>query len=103
MPYMLGSPSNIGPGNGLVERFDGPVPKLPGLGCGGSCGCSKDCGGLGFFDSGMDISGWGIAEWSTVAGLGYMVLSTVFTTKRAVRSVGRKVRRARRRVKVATA
>ncbi len=95
MAYMLGSPSNIGPGNGLIERFNGPIP---GLGCTANCGCSQNCGGLGFFDSGADPSGWGLAEWGTVAGLGYMVLSTIFTTGRAVRSVGKRVKRARRRM-----
>ena len=80
MPYLLGSSSSLGPGTGLIEHFDG-------MGCAGQdCGnCS--CSGMGFFDSGAEISGWGILEWAT-AGLGaYMLLSTIFTTKRAVSSV----------------
>jgi hypothetical protein len=56
---------------------------LAGCGCGGSC----DKKGLGLFESGMDFSGWGLPEWSIVALGGYMILSTVFTTGRAVRKV----------------
>ena len=98
MSYLLGGGSSLGPGTGLIERFDG-------MGCAANCSCGGTCAGMGFFDSGADISGWGILEW-VAAGLGtYMVLSTVFTTRRAVKTVRKSARRARRRMapKVATA
>lgn len=63
-----------------------------GCGCGGSCGCNT---GLGYFDTGWDISGWGWMEWGTVGILLYMIMSTVTTTKRTYRSVRRRVRRMR--------
>jgi hypothetical protein len=48
--------------------------------------CGK-CGGLGLFDSGMDFSQWGMPEFVIVALGGYVLLSTMFTTKRAARRV----------------
>lgn len=48
-------------------------PGLSGCGCGCSGGCNK---GLGYFDSGFDISGWGWMEWGTVAIAAYMLVST---------------------------
>lgn len=60
-----------------------------GCGCGGSrCGRGCNCG-VGYFDSGLDVSGWGWAEWLTVVGGVYVLASTVFTTSRGVRAVGR--------------
>ncbi len=77
---------------------------MRGLGCGCKGKCGKGCG-LGFFDGGMDVSTWGPLEWGAVALGGYMVLSTVFTTGRAVRrvralpdDVRAGVRRGRRRI-----
>jgi len=35
----------------------------------------------------MDYSQWGLPEWGIVALGGYMVLSTLFTTSRAVKRV----------------
>ncbi|HXU76434.1 MAG TPA: hypothetical protein VN794_07690 [Methylomirabilota bacterium] len=40
---------------------------------------------MGLFDSGLDFSGWGAAEWAVAAVGGYALLSTVFTTHRAAR------------------
>lgn len=54
--------------------------------CSGGLGC-KCGGGLGLFDSGMDPSGWGLPEFGIVALGGYMLMSTLFTTKRAARRV----------------
>lgn len=54
-----------------------------GLGCpagGMACGCA----GLGLFDSGTDFTQWGWPEWGIVIVGGYMLLSTLFTTRRAV-------------------
>ncbi len=58
-----------------------------GLGCAGECGCGGTCGGLGFFDSGMDVSGWGVLEWGAAALAGYVIFSTILTTKRAASRV----------------
>jgi hypothetical protein len=56
---------------------------MRGLGCGGCGGkCGRECG-LGLFDGGLDPSTWGLPEWGVVLLGGYMVISTVFTTKRA--------------------
>lgn len=58
-----------------------------GCACGGAGkGCAGSCG-LGLFDSGLNPAGWGPLEWGIVAIAGYMVVSTVFTTKRAVSRV----------------
>jgi hypothetical protein len=54
-----------------------------GLGCpAGGAGCG--CAGMGLFDSGTDFTEWGWPEWGIVIVGGYMVLSTLFTTRRAV-------------------
>jgi hypothetical protein len=68
-----------------------------GLGC--ACGgkCSKGCG-LGFFDNGFDPSTFGVAEWGAVAVAGYMLFSTVFTTRTAAREVRARVKSGRRRL-----
>ena len=58
------------PGTAMVQRSVG-------LGC--ACGCNK---GMGLFESGMDYTQWGLVEWGIVVVGGYMVLSTIFTTKR---------------------
>ena len=50
-------------------------------------GCAQRCGGLGLFDTGFDVTGWGWPEILIVLFGGYMVLSTVFTTGRAVSHV----------------
>ncbi len=87
------------PGTQLIQRIDGlgdyrPTPiyfatpagqaGIRGLGCSGTCGCSDCRKGFGFFDSGIDFTGWGAAEWATVAVAGYLLASALFTTKRAV-------------------
>lgn len=113
--YIQSKTSQIaGPGTALVQRIDGFGMYLPstcndqtpgsgsafqtenyGLGC---ADCKGKCGGMGFFDSGIDPAGWGAMEWGAVLLGGYMLMSTVFTTRRAARVVGRKVKRARRRM-----
>jgi len=57
--------------------------------------------GLGLFDSGMDLSSWGIGEWAIV-GIGLFALFSMFQTgKRGVgsvrKAVGRRRSRARRK------
>jgi hypothetical protein len=56
----------------------------PGMGCAQT--------GLGIFDSGMDLSGWGIPEWLIVAVGLYGAISLFSDTKRTVGTV-RKSRR----------
>lgn len=89
--YMVGKGhEHTGPGTAMVQ-FALPNTAYRGMGCagcGGRCAPGLTCGrtltGLGLFESGFDISGWGWPE-ILIAGLGgYMVLSTVFTTKRAL-------------------
>lgn len=92
------------PGTQLIQRVDGdglgdyrstPIyfatpagqAGIRGLGCSGNCGC-KDCGnGFGYFDSGADFTGWGAAEWGTVAFAVYALGSMLFTTARATRAI----------------
>jgi hypothetical protein len=59
-----------------------------GCGCGGACAdCSSH--GLGLFDSGLDLTQWGISEWA-VAGTGLYLLFSLFG------DVGRVSRRVRK-------
>ena len=80
---------HLGPGTAMVQFAErGAFPGLGGcrcpngMGCGPGCGCAS-CQGMGLFESGLDPSGWTWMEWAIVIGGGYMVLSTIFTTKRA--------------------
>ena len=80
------------------QQIQVPNPGLSGfrkgLGCG--CGCGGSCfKGLGYFDTGWDISGWGWMEWGTILGIAYMLMSTVQTTKRGVQKARKRVRRFR--------
>lgn len=77
------------------------TPGGNGLGCacGGSdrCGCRP--GGLGLFDSGLDLNQWGVAEWGVVAGGAYLamkLLGDVFAVRQTVRRHGRKRAAAKR-------
>ena len=68
--------------------------KPAGCGCGCGGGCSKS--GLGLFESGLDVSQWGVGEWST-AGIGlYLMASLLGDLGRAKRTVQKKARRVRR-------
>jgi hypothetical protein len=80
--YVMGQGhEHLGPGTSMVQFVRG------GLGCASCSGKCGSCGGMGLFDSGMDVSGWGAVEW-IVAGIGaYAVISTVFTTGRVARKV----------------
>ncbi len=71
---------------------------IRGLGCACAGKCAHCSEGFGYFDSGMDYSQWGAAEWATV-GLGaYAVFSMLFTTSRATRATVEGVRRTRKRI-----
>jgi hypothetical protein len=69
-----------------------PASSGPGLGCacGGKCG---DCGGLGLFDSGLDLSQWGVGEWVAAAGIGYLGITLLGGLMGATRKVRRTVRK----------
>lgn len=76
-----------------------------GLGCAGrDCRCGGACGmgrGLGLFDTPFDLSTWGWQEWGIAIIGGYMLFSTILTSRRASRkiskSLGRRRSRAQRR------
>lgn len=84
-----------------------PEPSGPGgLGCacGGSCGhCSSGAGGwggLGLFESGMDLNGWGVGEYVAAAGvafLGFKVLGSLFSAGQTVRKTVRRRSATKRR------
>jgi hypothetical protein len=86
-PYDFLAPRNSAP----VPPFVYPGRGVGGCGCGGSCGGACH-GGLGLFESGLDLSQWGLGEWAAV-GLGVYLLSSVFGD---VKRVGGHVRKARR-------
>jgi hypothetical protein len=66
-----------------------------GLGC---TGCGGGCNrGLGYFDTGWDISGWSWMEWGSILLVAYMVISSVTTTQRTYRKVRRRVKRFKER------
>ena len=65
-------------------------------GCGGGCGCAS-CKGLGLFDSGLDVTQWGAAEWA-VAALGvYLAMNILGDVSGGVKRVKRFSTRRRRR------
>jgi len=97
--------THLGPGTSFVQRINWTQQQenqMEGLGL-GCAGCGGNCGrcGLGLFDSGVDLSGWGIAEWAVVGIGGYALLSTVFTTQRATRRVRKSFKRYARRASAA--
>ena len=67
----------------------GPPVDMQGKGMG--CGCAGlgcTCGGgLGLFDSGMDLTTWGISEWSIVATGVYALFSLLGDTRRGARRI----------------
>jgi hypothetical protein len=76
----------------LVQQIPCAQPAgLQGLGC---PGCDGKCNnGLGVFDSGFDLSQWGIAEWGIVAGGAYVLFSVFSTTKRGAARVRKSIRK----------
>lgn len=79
MSYLLMPAHQPGPGTELVQHID----WAPGLGC--DCGCKS---GMGLFESGVDIAGWGWLEWGSIFAGAYMLISTVSTTHRAAKAIG---------------
>lgn len=111
------------PGTELIQRVDGTgfgaycgtptyfatpagqagIRGLAGCGCGGKCGGCKASDntlgdGMGYFDTGLDYTGWGWQEWATVVLGAYVVISVVGTTSRGVRDAREGVRRGRRKL-----
>lgn len=75
---------------------------MRGLGCascGGGCDTGCQARGFGLFESGVDFTQWSWPEWGLVALGGYMLMSTVFTTRRAVSKARELPGRARGAVK----
>jgi hypothetical protein len=84
------------PGDVAGSTNSSTVQGLAGLGCaaGQPCKCGGKCKhGMGIFDSGTDISGWGWEEWSVVGVGAFAVWSMLSATQSGVRSVRRTVRR----------
>ena len=98
--YLVGKGSDVmGPGTSMVQRIDWTRDQEtqlrnsnrgPGLGC----PCKN---GLGLFDSGIDFTTWGPAEWAVVAVGAYAAFSLMGDTKRGyarTRRIGKAVRKA---------
>jgi hypothetical protein len=61
-----------------------------GCSCGGHCdSCRSSGAGLGLFDSGLDLTQWGIGEWAAVAG-GVYLLSKLLGDVKRVRKVAKR-------------
>jgi hypothetical protein len=89
-------------GTALVQRTM-MKPRRGGVGCACS-GALPGLNGLGLFDSGTDISGWGPMEWAVVALGGFALFSMFSTTKRGVsgarKSIKARSSRKRRRAQL---
>jgi hypothetical protein len=87
--YLVGQGhEHLGPGTSMVQRINwttGDSMPLKGMGCGGGCGCDGGCAkkGLGLFDSGTDLTGWGWPEYLVVGLGGYVATSMLFGARRA--------------------
>jgi hypothetical protein len=64
-------------------------------GCGGKCGGCGPPHGMGLFDSGTDISGWGLPEWGIVGVAAAAGLSLLANIASGAKSVRRAIRRRR--------
>lgn len=95
--YVIGKGhEHEGPGTSMVQMIhwtpsqERQIQTGFGRGLGCACDAKKGLLGLGLFDS-VDPSTWTMPEWGIAIFGGYMIMSTVFTTGRAVRTVGRTV------------
>lgn len=79
MAYLLKPASQPGVGTELVQRINWTPGGL-------GCACGGQCKGMGIFDSGMDLTQWGLIEWATVGTGLLMLISTVNTIGQGVRS-----------------
>jgi hypothetical protein len=65
----------------------GGLSGLGGCGCGGTCGgCGDHSHGMGLFDTGLDMSGWGLPEYGVLAGAAFLVYSLVSGGRKARKS-----------------
>lgn len=82
-------------GTALVQRTMMKPRRGMSCACGNGglgCACLSGVNGLGLFDTGLDLSGWGPMEWAVI-GLGAFALySMVSTTGRGVRGARKAVR-----------
>jgi hypothetical protein len=83
------------------NEFSGPFALLGGVGgCRFGGSCTGDPATLGFFDSGLDLAGWGLPEWAAVGAGAYLLFTSFLTTKRGVarvrKGIGRRASRRRR-------
>jgi hypothetical protein len=80
-----------------------PIPSPKGMGCGcAGLGCMCGMGGLtmdgtgllgtGLFASGLNVSQWGFGELAVLALSGWMLYSTLVTTKRTAKKAHSKVK-----------
>jgi hypothetical protein len=99
--YLVGQGhEHLGPGTSMVQRINWTQHEemqLDGFGCACAEGHGLVGRGLGLFDSGLDVSTWGVGEWAVVAFGVYAGMSLLGDTKRGVartRRVASAVRRA---------
>ena len=93
----------VSPRARLSEFYPPPYGFIGGMGCPGKsdCGCGGKCGGcgdghgMGLFDSGTDISGWGLPEWGLLGVGAFALFSMTSSVSRGARSVRRTLRRRR--------
>jgi hypothetical protein len=89
-PYdFLAPPDSVAIPAPILYTPGGGLSGLGGCGCGGTCGGCGDhhLHGMGLFDTGFDLTGWGIGEWA-VAGVGlYTLFKIIGDTKRVTSSV----------------
>lgn len=99
-------PQNFVTPQRLIAALQSAQIQIPaGWGSNGMGACCSSCAhggtcsgkGMGLFDSGTDISGWGWPEWSIVgvgAAAGLSLLSNVAQTGKSIRRAVRRRRRA---------
>ena len=99
--YRLAADYNVQGGNFAAPGLHGCAGCTSGCKCKAGLGCSCNKG-MGLFDSGMDFTSWTWQEWMVVGLGGYVVVSMLFTTRRAARQIGEgvrsRVKRTRRRM-----
>lgn len=91
-PYGFANPDRPRPKS--PPQFYAPASTMGlGCGCGGTCG---GCGapGLGMFESGLNVSGWGLGEWLAIGAGIAIAAAALGKGKRTMRT-----RKAIRRVK----
>lgn len=93
-PYDFADPHHIAP----PSPFIAPAAAM-GLGCGCNCGGRCQRAGMGLFDTGLDVTGWGVTEW-LIVGAGAGLLYTLVRGKSQRYRRTRHFRRVRERLAV---